>query len=159
MVEVEYGIVKFFARDSSMNYGFLRVLDGNGLQTSEQIFFHKTDGMFVSNDDSGAIFEGRFRIISGVGCPLASPRKNDRLVFKRTAGKAGKPKACPWSYADDWDKQKTAFLTSVDDEWYHPDDEDDDCVSTGEVFSRAHSHFGNTELAREATEKHGGDFI
>lgn len=49
-------------------------------------------------------------------------------------------------------------------------DEDDDIpdwddiyeegdVSTQEVYNRAHTHFGNSELAREATEMYPGDFI
>lgn len=41
----------------------------------------------------------------------------------------------------------------------YEDYEDDDHVSTTKVYNRAYAHFGNHELAREATELYPGDFI
>ncbi len=37
--------------------------------------------------------------------------------------------------------------------------DEEDNVSTNEVYTRAYAHFGNHELAREATELYPGDFI
>lgn len=50
-----------------------------------------------------------------------------------------------------------AYIDDVYDDY--PDDEEDDFVSTTEVYGRAFAHFGNHELAREATEMYPGDFI
>lgn len=36
---------------------------------------------------------------------------------------------------------------------------EDDYVSTNEVYGRAYAHFGNAEMAREATEMYPGDFM
>jgi hypothetical protein len=55
-------------------------------------------------------------------------------------------------------------VPDVTDEPYSPPydvllDDEDDQVSTTTVYSRAYSHFGNHEMAREATEMYPGDFI
>lgn len=39
------------------------------------------------------------------------------------------------------------------------DDEDEDYVSSSEVYHRAYAHFGNDEMAREAASMYPGDFI
>lgn len=39
------------------------------------------------------------------------------------------------------------------------DDDDDEPVSTSVIYGRAYAHFGNSEMAREATEMYPGDFM
>jgi len=151
---VERGIVKYFDEREGKKYGFVRVLNDAGQPTREEIFFHYHDGKTVtSNNTDGVTFDDTWRF-------MPMPQKGDVLVFERKPGKKGKPKACPWSYASDWDSEVNWFETK-DEVDFGPDDFDDkdDIVSTGEVYNRAYACFGNHEMAREATEMYPGDFV
>lgn len=47
----------------------------------------------------------------------------------------------------------------AEEEYDDIEDDDDEYISTTEVYNRAYAHFGNHELAREASEMYPGDFI
>jgi cold shock CspA family protein len=116
---LEFGIVKFFNKHRGKNYGFLYVLDADGNQTGEELFFHLNDGQSVSDNVFDTVyFDG--------GHPIRRkpPRKGDKLGFLRGQNRKG-DKACPWSYAAEWKDREEHLLHADEDgglSCYHCDD-------------------------------------
>lgn len=97
----ECGIVKFFDERGNKRYGFIRVLDSDGNETGEEIFFHFNDGELIDTVLLGEIiFRGSgSAVLGGKQITIDPPRKGDKIFFHRKDGKEGKPKACPWGAA------------------------------------------------------------
>lgn len=108
---VEYGTVKYFDDRDGKQFGFMFVLDADGMRTEESLFFHFNDGKFVHNSGQGPVLQGRTQIIAGMHCPLATPCSGDKLVFKRKQSAKGE-KASPWTYADEWDGHMAQFMST-----------------------------------------------
>lgn len=62
------------------------------------------------------------------------------------------------SIPEEWDliPVNDAARNELEDDYY---DYEDDYISPGTIYSRAYDHFGNAEMAREATEMYPGDFM
>lgn len=75
-VTTTIGVVKFFNPSEGKRFGFLRV---EGRQ--HDIFFHEGD-----------YHRGRAEL-------RRTPKEGDRLLFEEAAGRQGRPKASPWSFA------------------------------------------------------------
>lgn len=57
------------------------------------------------------------------------------------------------------DEELDRYNDEYGDCWEDDLEDDDDNITTTEVYNRAYTHFGNHELAREAAELYPGDFI
>jgi cold shock CspA family protein len=101
MLDLEHGIVKFFDDRDGKKFGFLKVLDEDGRETGEEVFFHFNDGQFVDIVGGDCIeFIGR---TAKNGLYLVHPQVGDKLAFDRASGKGNRDKACPWTYAAAYD--------------------------------------------------------
>lgn len=108
-MRLEYGDVKFFDNRGTKLYGFLNVLDENGQQTGEDVFFHYNDGQWITVAESNIGFIGRISLASGSFLPL--PQIGVKLAFLRQPTAKG-DKACPWTYAAEYDACLRELATS-----------------------------------------------
>lgn len=94
---MEYGVVKFFDEREGKKFGFVRVLDGNGQETGEELFFHYNDRSFAVSNGDDIVFTGNpTKLINGKGYTIPVPQKGDVLAFDRAFGHKG-DKASPWT--------------------------------------------------------------
>lgn len=105
MLELEHGIVKFFDDRDGKKFGFLKVLDEDGQETGEEIFFHFNDGQFVDTIVDEIEFVGR--VFPATGTHMWHPNVGEKLAFDRATGKGDREKACPWTYAQGYDNRVT----------------------------------------------------
>jgi hypothetical protein len=103
MLDLEYGIVIGFSRKNK--YGFLKVLDQNGQQTVEEVFFHYNECRWVE------IVQGEITLIhcgSGNRRPsLSRPSIGDKVAFERTpSSRHRRDKVLRWTYAAEYDRLK-----------------------------------------------------
>lgn len=104
MLELEYGVVKFFDDRDGKKFGFLKVLDEDSQETGEEVFFHFNDGQFVEIVGGDDIeFVGR--VFAENGMHMWHPRVGEKLAFDRVTGKDGREKASPWTYAEAYDNR------------------------------------------------------
>lgn len=97
MLELEFGIVKFFDERDGKKFGFLIVLDEDGQRTEEEIFFHFNDGQFVEIKGGEITFIGP---VFTNGLRMWHPQAGEKLAFGRSPGRNDHDKACPWTYAN-----------------------------------------------------------
>jgi cold shock CspA family protein len=104
MLELEHSVVKFFDDRDGKKFGFLKVLNEDDQETGEEIFFHFNDGQFVDIVGGDEIqFVGR--VFAENGLHMWHPKIGDKVAFDVTAGKNGRDKACPWTYAEGYDNR------------------------------------------------------
>lgn len=90
MSDLQKGRVKFFNGAEGKRYGFLNV---EGRDTD--LFFHFSDGVqFVEKSGAVAISDE---------LPARDPRKNDVIFFLVRETSAGRSKAYPWGFADEYE--------------------------------------------------------
>lgn len=88
---MKFGTVKVFFVNG---YGFVRTDSG------EEIFFHITEGRDLEEGDEEPEFSER---------RVRNPQEGEHLVFQVSQGFSKgrqRPKACPWGYAEDYDRIK-----------------------------------------------------
>jgi hypothetical protein len=71
---------------------------------------------------------------------------------------------CEWALLDAEDHEFCDHMLAGgddvdDDDVYDENYDDDEPVSSQEIYHRARAHFGNDELAREAASQYPGDFM
>lgn len=165
----QQGVVKRFIRNGGRNYGFLYVLDKDGNRTGDEVFFHLDNArqVIAAQDDSG-MSTVNWRARATLEQLGRMPRTGDVIVFETSPHRSnpGLPKAVRWTFETIWFDERRLAEEMFDDQYgwddepLQPDyDDEDDYVPTSTVYGRAHRHFGNAELTREATELYSGDFI
>lgn len=122
---MEKGTVKFFDSRDNKRFGFIR------LESGEEIFFHANDGR--KTEAKGIEVKFIDEPISGL------PKVGNELVFERTVGGDGRPKASPWCWAGVYDFH--ASLAKIHDDQRDPLDR---YPWLGKMF-----HFTSLELAIE----------
>ena len=75
-------------------------------QAGREIFFHFNDGRFVETEAKEFVFGKATKSfnIKGVvpSIPLADPYVGEVILFVRSIGSKGRPKASPWCFDDDY---------------------------------------------------------
>jgi hypothetical protein len=91
--EVELAVVQWF--NPQKRFGFALVCG----KEPEQIFFHFGDGRKLSldNNEESVIF-----LEAVASKNLEEPQISAYIIFIRTVGSKGRPKASPWAYLGDW---------------------------------------------------------
>jgi hypothetical protein len=112
-LELEIAVVKRFDDRAGKEYGFAAVLDVNGEETGETIFFHLGDGQFVEitkgRDDIefiGPVFPNGLTMRSRT---LNATKPGERIAFQRAKGKDDRPKACPWTIEESYTKRRKSI--------------------------------------------------
>ncbi|MBI2420799.1 MAG: cold shock domain-containing protein, partial [Candidatus Levybacteria bacterium] len=85
----EQGIVKWFDARPGKRFGFISLG-----QSQPELFFHFNDGRSIEAGDTMPQFSGHQ--------VHREPLVGDAVVFERSTGSQGKPKACPWGYQSQW---------------------------------------------------------
>ena len=122
---VEYAVVKRFSTRRGFGYGFLCVLDSQGRETGEDVFFHFHDGRFPHENLWAEGCPVPYRLVGNTPEFLSLPTPGDKIVFSRERGRNGDPKASPWSYSSHWDEPAVSLpadIPLIDDPY---DDETD----------------------------------
>lgn len=157
---MERGTVKFFDSRDNKRFGFIR------LESGEETFFHFNDGERITSGQSKPEFGGSTWVgKDGKRYQLAAPKQGDGLVFRRADGSKG-DKACPWGYAETYDKcveriaNRPAYrvvkeTTNTFGQYNHGKDpvvetkvlwEGQDTLAMSGKFPRPSSHRGHDEL-------------
>jgi len=98
----ELGEVVWFNKER--RFGFAK--DGEG----KEIFFHFNDGRFVKvAENREVIFTSPAIELFGRRIPLDDPKPGDCILFVRTRGSKGRPKASPWCFDDMYLEEQTRY--------------------------------------------------
>jgi cold shock CspA family protein len=124
--EVELGTVVWF--NPQKRFGFAKD------QTGKEIFFHFNDGRFVEIEAGKIVFGKATRsfTIKGVvpSIPLPDPITGEFILFVRSVGSKGRPKASPW--CSDFDYLSTKMTLEVEAD--HCCDEEEDEWEQNNLF-------------------------
>lgn len=105
MLELEHGIVKRFDDRLGNRFGYLYVLDQDGQQTGEELWFHANDGQWVETVEGDILFVGPIYLT----IRIHDPKVGDKLAFRRVRGKNHRDKAAPWTHAEGYDNRVEAL--------------------------------------------------
>lgn len=93
--QVEEAEVVWFDSRPDKLYGFASVCNGD---TNEEIFFHLNNQKNVDIDlDAESVF-----FVKQIEALFRYPHVGDQILFVRTPGAKGRPKASPWVFLEDW---------------------------------------------------------
>ena len=97
--------VKYKWYDPELGYGFFRVLDDQGHETGEDVYFRPEFGRFVTTQNHKPEFAGNTVIIDGVSTKLPLPNAGTEVVFVREPSDNGADKARPWTHKEYWTQE------------------------------------------------------
>ncbi len=102
MLNIEYGTVIYFDGRLGRERGFLAVVDNDGQETGETLFFYSNDGQHVvaSEFDDQVDFVGR--VSPRDGLHLRHPKKGDKIAFRVDADSRNTDVRL-WVYAEEYD--------------------------------------------------------